>query len=226
MSLPGGKRMKTGAWGTDAVGAANPGRSGPRTAGAHPGMAAAREAEIDLCRRAGRSRSIPDTGRVHTRFAHGGRQHRAAVLHRPEPAEHPDPHRGRQPHPPRLHRRAGACAGQRRLFADRAAPARPCRRHPGPAREFRARRGHPRAHRQRGVRRADGGHGPDDAAAREGDQFRHHLRHQRASAWRGSLAIAPGEARGYIDALFRALSRHPRLHGADEGGGAHRRLRR
>ena len=80
----------------------------------------------------------------------GDRLDRAAVLDRSEPAEHPDPHRGRQPHPPRLHRRAGKCAGQRRLLADRAAAAGACRRHPGAeARVLRAARISMRAPRAR-----------------------------------------------------------------------------
>ena len=86
---------------------------------------------------------------------------------------------------------------------------------------FAARRGHPRPHRERGVRRADGGHGPDDPPARQGDQFRHHLRHQR---------LRPGAPAGHRAGrgarlhrrLFRPLSRHPRLHGAHQGGGADR----
>ena len=45
------------------------------------------------------------------------------------------------------------------------------------------------------------GHGPDDPPARQGDQFRHHLRHQRLRPGR-QLGITPGEARGYIDAYF------------------------
>ena len=39
------------------------------------------------------------------------------------------------------------------------------------------------------------------------------------------LGIEPGEAAHLHQGLFRALSRHPRLHGADQGGGAHPRLR-
>ena len=35
------------------------------------------------------------------------------------------------------------------------------------------------------------------------------------------LAIPRGEAAAYIEAYFRALPRHPRLHGPHQGGGAH-----
>ncbi len=60
-----------------------------------------------------------------------GRDHDGPpVLVRPQPAEHPDPHRGRPQDPQGLHRRAGQGADQRRLQPDRAAPAGPHRRHP------------------------------------------------------------------------------------------------
>jgi DNA polymerase-1 len=48
----------------------------------------------------------PRTGRIHLLPAGGG-GHRAAVVQRPEPAEHPDPHRRRPPHPPGVHRQPG-----------------------------------------------------------------------------------------------------------------------
>ncbi len=51
----------------------------------------------------------------------GRRGDRAAVLDRPEPAEHPDPHRGRPPHPHRVRRAAGPQDRGLRLLADRAA---------------------------------------------------------------------------------------------------------
>ena len=50
----------------------------------------------------------PETGRVHTSFSLTGRADRAAVVERPEPAEHPDPDRDRPQDPRRLRRRAGA----------------------------------------------------------------------------------------------------------------------
>ena len=89
------------------LGAANAGGSGHRTAGAHPRLAAVAEAEIHLCRRAGRTRSIRRPAACTPASRNGIASDRAAVVERSEPAEHSDPHRGRQPHPPRLHRRAG-----------------------------------------------------------------------------------------------------------------------
>ena len=43
------------------------------------------------------------------------RADRAAVVDRPQSAEHPDPHRDRPPDPRRLRRRAGQCHDRRRL---------------------------------------------------------------------------------------------------------------
>ena len=57
----------------------------------------------------------PETGRVHTSFCLTGRADRAAVVERPQSAEHPDPHRDRPQDPRRLRRRAGPCAAERRL---------------------------------------------------------------------------------------------------------------
>ncbi len=51
----------------------------------------------------------------------GGGGYRAAVVERPEPAEHPDPYRGGPAHPPGVRRAAGLQAIGRGLLADRAA---------------------------------------------------------------------------------------------------------
>ena len=92
-------------------------------------------------------------------------------------------------------------------------------RHPDAEGGVRHRAGHPCANGKRSVRRAGRGHGRSDQAPREGNQFRHHLRHQR---------LRPGaparhrcrRGRQLHRRVFRALSRHPRLYGAHEGGGA------
>ena len=70
----------------------------------------------------------------------GRRRDRAAVLDRSQPAEHPDPHRGRPQDPPGLHRRAGPQAAVGRLFADRAQAARAHGRHRRAEAGVRARR--------------------------------------------------------------------------------------
>ena len=109
--LPGGKRMKTGAWGTD---------SSVLQTLADQGLEL--PARILDWRQLQKLKStyadslVKEINPGHRAGAYqlraGDRLDRAAVVERSEPAEHPDPHRGRQPHPPRLHRRAGPCAGQ------------------------------------------------------------------------------------------------------------------
>ena len=74
------------------------------------------------------------------------------------------------------------------------------------------------------VRRADRGHEPGDQAAREGHQFRHHLRHLVGGA-RGAARHRQERGRCLYQDLFRALPRHQGLHGGDEGGGAAHGLR-
>ena len=146
MGLPGGKRMKTGAWGTDSSVLQALADQGLELPARDARLAAVAEAEIDLRRLAGAADQSGHRAGAYQLRA-GDRLDRAAVVERSEFAEHPDPHRGRQPHPPRLHRRARPCAGELRLLADRTAVARACRRDSGSARKLRARRGHPCAHR-------------------------------------------------------------------------------
>ena len=58
-----------------------------------------------------------------------------------------------------------------------------------------------------------------DAAARQGDQFRHHLRHQRVRPRHTSSASRKAR-RLTISSAISSASRHPRLHGADQDRGA------
>ena len=74
------------------------------------------QAEIDLYRRAAGPHQPRDGAGPHL-LLHRRGQHRPARLDRPEPAEHPDPDRGRAAHPRGLRRRAGQAAGQPRLLA-------------------------------------------------------------------------------------------------------------
>ena len=106
-----------------------------------------------------------------------GHHHRAAVLLRAQSAEHPGAHRGRPQDPPRLHRRARPQAGVGRLFADRAAAARRDRRHSRTQASLPRWPRHSRHDGVRDVRCADRRHAGRGAPARQGDQFRHHLRH-------------------------------------------------
>ena len=76
---------------------------------------------------------------------------------------------------PSWRRRAQARLG--RLFADRAAPARRDRRRAGAAAGLQGRARHPRHDGVGNVRRAGEGDAGRRAPPRQGDQFRHHLRH-------------------------------------------------
>ena len=89
--------------------ARRPRRTGPRAAGAHSRLAPARQAEIDLHRRAAELRRSAHQARPHllrARFDH----HRPAVVVRPQFAEHPGAQRGRAQDPPRLRRRGRAAS--------------------------------------------------------------------------------------------------------------------
>ena len=52
-------------------------------------------------------KTVADDGRIHTTYNQIGRGHRPALLHRPQPAEHPDPHRGGPADPAGVRRRRG-----------------------------------------------------------------------------------------------------------------------
>ena len=151
-------------------------RAGPRAAAEDPGMAAGHQAQVDLHRRAAGLHQPDDQARAHELRA-GGDADRAPVVVRAEPAEHPDPHRGRPQDPPRLRGDAGPQARLGRLFADRAAAARRDRRRAGAAAGVQGRARHPRHDGVGNVRRAGEGHAGRGAPPRQGDQLRHHLRH-------------------------------------------------
>ncbi len=110
----------------------------------------------------------------------------------------------------------GACAAVGRLQPDRIAPRRPCRRHRGLEGGLPCRPRYPRRDRERGVRRAARNDGPRNAPPRQGDQFRHPLRHQRVRARQPDRRDAGRGSRLHRQ-VFRALPRHPRLHGKDQG---------
>ena len=105
LGLPGGTKTKTGQWATGARVLDELAEQGHELPQEDSRLAAGVETEIDLYRRAARLRQPDDAPRAHQLRAR--RHHdRPAVVVRAEPAEHPDPHRGRPQNPPRLHRRA------------------------------------------------------------------------------------------------------------------------
>jgi DNA polymerase-1 len=222
LGLPGGKRTATGQWMTDAgtlEDLAAQGHGLPKAVLEHRQLSKLKGTYTDALTAA----IHPRTGRVHT-TSRWPPPPRAAVVGRPEPAEHPHPHGGRARDP------AGLCGGARpsadlgRLQPDRAAHPGAHGRHPrAEARLFPGHR-HPRGHRVRDVRRARGGHAVGDPPPRQGDQLRHRLRHLGLRPVEPA-GHPPGRGRGLYQDLFRALSRHPCLYGRHQGGGAAERLR-
>ena len=144
-----------------------------------PRAPAVHQAEVDLPRHAAGSDLPRHRPRPHPLRAGRGR-HRPHAVERPEPPEHPDPHRAGTRDPqglraggPRLH------PAGRRLLADRTAHHR---------RDLRRRAHEPRLPRGGGHPRGDGvahlGGAPGDgrrrdAAPGEDGELRHHLRHLR-----------------------------------------------
>ena len=189
------------------------GRGRPRAAAQDSGLAAGVEAALDLYRGAAQLRQPDHAARAHQLCA-GGDLDRAAVVVGAEFAEHPDPHRRRPQDPQGLRRRARQEAGVGRLFADRIAAAVGSRRGADAAAGVQGRRRHPRHDRVRDVRRAGQGHAGRHPPPRQGDQFRHHLRHLGLRARQPARDRARGSRRLHQE-IFRALPRHPRLHGRD-----------
>src|SRR5215475_12554200 len=200
-----------------------PGRAGSRAAAENSRLATGFEAQIDLYRRTAGLRQRQHAPRPHELRARGD-THRAPVLLGAEPAEHSDPHRGRPQDPARLHRGRRTQARLRRLFPDRAAALGRDRRHRG------AEEGVPRGPRHsrhdgfRNVRRAGQGHARGNSPPRQGHQLRHHLRHLGLRARQSTRHRARRGGRLHQE-IFRALSRHPRLHGGNQGLRQEERLR-
>ena len=218
MSLPGGRRTKTGAWSTDASALeelAVAGHDLPRKVLDWRLLAKLKSTYTDALP----TYIHPETGRVHTSYALAATTTGPAVIARAEFAEHPGAYQRRPRHPQGLRVGQGQTADLGRLQPDRASRARPYGRHADAAPGLRRRPRHPRHDRVRNVRRADRGHGPGHPPPRQGHQFRHRLRHLRRRARRPARHRQERGRRLHQD-LFRALPRHPRLHGGDQGRGA------
>ncbi|MCK7581595.1 MAG: hypothetical protein MZV65_42200 [Chromatiales bacterium] len=92
-----------------------------RAAAAHPRVPRPRASSSPPTPTSCPSQVDPRTGRVHTSYHQAVAATGPAVLDRPEPAEHPDPHARGPAHPPGLHRAARPRADGGGLLADRAA---------------------------------------------------------------------------------------------------------
>ena len=124
--------------------AGRPCRRGASSAGARARVAADLQAQVDLRRRAAGLRQSADRAGPHLLRARGD-HHGAPVVVRAQSAEHPGAHRGGPQDPPRLRRPDRAQAHLGRLQPDRAASARPYRRHSGAEEGLRRRARHSRA---------------------------------------------------------------------------------
>ncbi len=145
----------------------------------------------------------PRTGpRPHV-LSPGRRGDRTPVLDRPEPAEHPDPHGGRPPHPAGVRGAAGPCPDCGGLLADRTA-------HHGaplgrrrPARRIRARPRHPPGDGRRSVRRASPDQvTPDQRRAAKAINFGL-IYGMSAFGLARQLGIERGAAQQYVDLYFQ-----------------------
>ena len=177
LQLPGGKKGKTGAYGTDAS-------ILETLAPLHPVPAQVLEwrqlTKLKSTYADALGENIDaDTGRVHTSFALAATATGRLSSSEPNIQNIPIRTEEGQKNPPRLCRRAGPCAAVGRLQPDRIASGGACRRYRRAETRLPRRGRYSRADRQRGVRRAARPHGPADPEARQGDQFRHPLRHQR-----------------------------------------------
>ena len=151
-------------------------------------LAAVHQAALHLRRRAAAA-ARPAHGPPAHHLPAGGRGDRAALVDRPEPPEHPHPHRAGAQDPPRVRRRrARTRAAGRRLQPDRAAHPGPRVGRRAPQGGLRAARRHPprdgRAGAQEGPRRRDGRRALDG----QDGQLRPGLRHER---------LRPVDARGH-----------------------------
>ncbi len=201
MGLPGGTKTKTGQWATGARALeelAEQGHELPRKILDWRQVSKLRSTYTDALPDYVNPETQPRPHELRARRDH----HRPAVVVGAEPAEHPDPHRGRPQDPPRLHRRAGQQARLRRLFADRAAAARRDRRRAGAAEGVPRRPRHSRHDGVGNVRRAGARTCRAKCAAAPRRSTSASSTASRRSASPTSSRIAREEAGAYIKKYF------------------------
>ena len=152
-------------------------------------------------------------------------RHRAAVLQRPQPAEHPGAGGNGARSTKSLRRRRRLHAAERGLLADRPAGDGPPVAGREAAGRLLARRRHPPRHRIRVLRRAprrgDAGH----EAFGQGGQLRRAVRHERLRAGAGHRALPRGGNQVHQD-IFREVPRGAAVHRGDQTAGEGAGLRR
>ena len=210
MKLPGGRKTKTGAWSTSASvldDLAEEGHLLPTKILEWRQITKLQSTYTDLLP----SFVNPDTGRVHTNYALASTTTGRLSSFDPNLQNIPiRTEEGRKIRRAFIARRAQLLSAD--YSPDRAAASRRDRRYRG------AQAGVPRPHRhscadrERDVRRAGRRHAGRGAPPRQGDQFRHHLRHLGVRPRQSARHSARGSRRLYQE-IFRALPRHPRLYG-------------
>ena len=221
LGLPGGKKMKTGAYGTDA--------------GVLEELALTHDlpARVLDWRQLAKLKSTytdalleeinPRTGRVHTSFSLAGAA--TGRLSSTDPNLQNIPIRTEEGR--KIRRAFVAETGHKLISADYSQIELRLAAHVAGIdalkTAFQERRRHSRDDGERGLRRADEADGCRNEAPRQGDQFRHPLWHQPLRS-REPARRAPVRGRRLHQALFPALPRHSRLYGADERDRARARL--
>ena len=176
-------------------------------------MALLRHRDVSRLRQTieGLLKTVQSDGRIHTTFNQTIAATGRLSVDRPQPAEHPDPHRGGSPDPRGLRGRQGLrLPADRRLQPDRDADHGPPVRGRPADRGVQVRPGLPLDHRVPRVRRAGRRGDPRAAGQDQGDELRPRLRPVRL---RSGPAAAHRPRRGARadGRVLRDLRRRPRL---------------